>query len=275
MSDAVSCVSIDGRLVPADAPVIRADDRGFVHGDGAFETVALLDGVPQGWAWHLERLRAGLQVLGIDAPIGGLRGALDALVRANGCGVGRATARISVSRGWGEPPCPTVLLTTRPAPSPRDSVDLVCVPATRTVASVKALSYLPAVLARRAHPGAEPLFVEGDEVLEGATTNLFACDGSTLVTPAADGRILPGVMRRAVGEVCGDAGLRLERRRLTCTEVLTSECFVTNALVGLVPVARLDGVALRAPGPWLDALREGAFARLAVDSGGVGGAGRM
>lgn len=274
MSEAASWVSIDGRLAPADAPAIRPDDRGFLHGDGAFETVALWDGAPQGWAWHLERLRAALQTLGIDAPTDGLREAIDALVAANACGAGGAVARISVSRGWGEPPQPTVLVTTRPAPPPLASLALVTVPGARSVAAVKALSYLPAVLARRANPGAEPLFVDGDEVLEGATTNLFARVGAALATPAADGRILAGVMRRAVCEVCASAGLRLETRRLTCTEVLTSECFVTNAVIGLVPVSRLDDVALRAPGAWLDLLREEALARLAVD-GGAGGAGRV
>lgn len=266
MSQGVQLVSVDGSLVPSDRPVIRADDRGFLHGDGAFETIRVASGAPRGWSWHLERLRGALETLAIDAPVGRLRGWLDALLVATGTEA--CAARISVSRGWGEPPTPTVVISLRAMRAPT-VVHLVSVPAGRALPALKSLAWLPAAEARRAHPGAEPLFVDGEDVLEGATSNVFVCDGETLVTPAADGRILPGVMRRAVLAAAGGAGLKTEARRLTLSEVRRSQCFVTNAVIGLVEVDRLDAAPLRPPGRWLQRVREGALALLAVDDGGA------
>ncbi len=258
MSHPAEFVLVDGRLAPAGTPVLRGDDRGFLHGDGAFETIRLEDGHPQGWRWHLERLSAALKTLEIDAPMASLLGWLRALVVANR---GAEIVRISVSRGWGEPPTATVLMTARAAPA-RGPVALASLDSARALAGLKSLSYLPAVLARRRCGEAEPLFVEGGYVLEGATTNLFARVEDTLVTPPADGRILPGVMRRAVLAVGA-----VEQRPLTRTEVLGWECFVTNAVIGLVPVVSIDGHALARPGPWLNQLREDALALLALDDG--------
>ena len=44
---------------------VLADD-GFYFGIGAFETIAVEDGVPQLLEWHLERLRKSLAFFGID-----------------------------------------------------------------------------------------------------------------------------------------------------------------------------------------------------------------
>ena len=50
-------VAVLGRgVVPADEPVLRADDRGAVHGDGLFETMHVRDGRPWLVDEHLARL---------------------------------------------------------------------------------------------------------------------------------------------------------------------------------------------------------------------------
>ncbi|NQT87702.1 hypothetical protein HQ560_13110, partial [bacterium] len=46
-------VSINGRLAPADEPVATASDRGFLYGDGLFETLRSYDGRPCLLAEHL------------------------------------------------------------------------------------------------------------------------------------------------------------------------------------------------------------------------------
>ncbi|MEK9755172.1 MAG: aminotransferase class IV, partial [Rhodospirillaceae bacterium] len=51
-----------------DLARIDAADRGFLLGDGLFETVAVRDGRVWRVARHLARLRAGADVLGIAVP---------------------------------------------------------------------------------------------------------------------------------------------------------------------------------------------------------------
>ena len=47
---------------------VLADD-GFYFGIGAFETIAVEEGIPQLLAWHLERLRDSLAFFGIDQSV--------------------------------------------------------------------------------------------------------------------------------------------------------------------------------------------------------------
>ena len=54
----------DGR--PCDA--IPVDDRAVQYGDGLFETVAVRDGRPRLWNYHVERLQSSAVRLGIEAP---------------------------------------------------------------------------------------------------------------------------------------------------------------------------------------------------------------
>ncbi len=47
---------------------VPLEDRAFQYGDGLFETIALVNGVPRYLQWHIERLSKGLSVLDIDLP---------------------------------------------------------------------------------------------------------------------------------------------------------------------------------------------------------------
>ncbi len=85
------------------------------------------------------------------------------------------------------------------------------------------------------------------EVLETDRANVFAVIGGVLRTPAADGRILPGVTRARVLAAARDEGLPVVAGSLTAAELLAaSEVFVTSAVQGLLPVLAADG----RPGGW-------------------------
>lgn len=249
-------ILLNGRLHPADAPVLRADDRGFVYGDGAFETVRIVDGRPRLLSRHLTRLAATLDALAIRAPRGvDLRRDLGRLVAENGLGAGEAVARITVSRGVGGGPRPgalgsdpTVLITARPLPGHiaerRRGVRLRTVEGPhRALPHHKTLCYLPGVLALAAvGPDEEPLLVDGDAVLEGATCNVFARVGAEVRTPPM-GAILPGVARAALLAGAARAGIDvveapLDRAMLAAADAI----WVSNALLPVAPVVALDGV---------------------------------
>ena len=58
-------VLLNDRLVPAARARISALDRGFVYGDGLFETVRVYAGAPYGLAAHLQRLARSARVFRI------------------------------------------------------------------------------------------------------------------------------------------------------------------------------------------------------------------
>ncbi|WP_293786289.1 aminodeoxychorismate synthase component I [uncultured Aeromicrobium sp.] len=99
--------------------------------------------------------------------------------------------------------------------------------------------------------GAEPLLIDGDDVLETARASIFVVFDDGLHTPTLDGRILPGTMRARVIERARDRGIPVFERRIRLDELAgASEVFATNALRGLVPVHEIDGVgSWPVPGP--------------------------
>ena len=47
---------------------VSADDRAVQYGDGLFETIAIRDGAPRLWDYHVERLQSGAARLGLAVP---------------------------------------------------------------------------------------------------------------------------------------------------------------------------------------------------------------
>ncbi|MEK7766020.1 MAG: aminotransferase class IV, partial [bacterium] len=118
-------VWINGKLVPARRAVVSAFDRGFLYGDGVYETLRAYEGVPFHLMEHYARLRRSCAGLGIRCPFSleGFRRALVATLRANR--LKDAVLRLTVSRGPGPVRLnpagfhhPTAVILPRPVPSP-------------------------------------------------------------------------------------------------------------------------------------------------------------
>lgn len=263
-------VMVGDRLYPTDAPTLRADDRGFLYGDGVFETIRVVGGRPCHLDLHLDRLSAALRALAIrpptDPPLG-IR--LATLLTANGldrADAGECAVRITVSRGPGTGPRPTtgpptVVLTARSLGHGfrrrREGVALRTVRGLhRVLPRLKSLCYLPAVLALAAvADDEEPLFVDdARRVLEGATCNVFARFGDRLVTPP-EADVLPGVARGLLLQRASALGLSCTPEPLPLDRMLAADgLWVSNALLPLAPVSAVDGV-LRATDPMTRRLR--------------------
>src|SRR6476469_6845806 len=71
---------VNGELVAAELPVIRADDHGLVVGDGVFETMSVEDGVPFALTRHLNRLHRSAAGLGIEVDDAFVRAGIDAVL---------------------------------------------------------------------------------------------------------------------------------------------------------------------------------------------------
>ena len=256
-------VLVDGRSAPAGVPCgVPADDRGFAYGDGVFRTVRTDRGRPWLWAEHLAVLQRDCARLGI--PLGPeQRRALcrDAAVLAGGeDGVLRVTVtRGSGPRGYRPPTDPrsrVVLsfLPGPPAPLPAAAVAVrLCrTPVARSpaTAGVKHLGRLEQVLARAEWDDPrwfEGLMEDGAGLLVcGTTSNLFLRRGPVLRTPALDLAGVAGVVRE---RLLGDDALRtavgietVETGCIAADELRgADELFLTNAVLGVRAVARVDG----------------------------------
>ncbi|RRJ99604.1 aminotransferase class IV [Opitutaceae bacterium TAV3] len=128
----------------------------------------------------------------------------------------------------------------------------------RALPAHKTLNYLENLLARRAARAAgfdEALFVTPcGTVLEGSASTLFIVKHGLVLTPPLALGILPGVMRAAVLAHLGPQRAREEI--VTRDELLAAdEVFVTNALMGVMPVVRIDAHEFDQNAPVITALR--------------------
>lgn len=116
-------VFLNGQLLPEERAVVSVFDRGFLYGDGLFETLLLRHGKPFEWARHLDRLRRGARFLQLEVPYpdAELWSFVQELAKANG--MPDAVLRIQLLRGVGPrgyAPAgvgrPTLVMTLHPAP---------------------------------------------------------------------------------------------------------------------------------------------------------------
>jgi para-aminobenzoate synthetase/4-amino-4-deoxychorismate lyase len=84
---------------------------------------------------------------------------------------------------------------------------------------------------------ATPLIVEpGAEVLEAGWGNVWAVEGTRLLTPPADGRILPGVTRARLLGLAGELGLEAAEERLSLERLARADAILlTSSLRLAVP----------------------------------------
>lgn len=197
---------------------------------GVFETVLVERGQPVRLDEHLRRLRAALEEVYGSA----LAPTVQALAEsaASRC-QGRSRLRILAD------PDGSVAVTVTPAPPGRPGPTTLMPFLLRGGLGARKWRDRRLIDALQGiAPGTVALFIDADRlVLEAAYANLWIVEGDTLITPPADGRILPGVTRaeilstaRSAREECIDLD-----RLTSCNEV-----FLTSS-VSLRHGARLAG----------------------------------
>ncbi|MBI5644338.1 MAG: aminotransferase class IV [Deltaproteobacteria bacterium] len=263
-------IYVNGSLVDENKASIPVFDRGFSYGDGLFETMRACDGRPVFLKEHLERLKKGAAAISI--PRAKLKpvesdienGILSELLEKNGLSEGEAYIKIiltrGVDRGGHLPPKdldPTTVILTKPLEKKtlegtrKNGVRAVLVRGyAPALPGIKSLNYLPNILAKLEAgrlKAAEGLFVDHrGRVTEGTSTNLFVVIRGIIRTPPLSGgpftdKCLPGVTRGAVIKLASGHDIKLQEAPVHEKTLLASEeAFLTNAILGIVPLIRVD-----------------------------------
>lgn len=251
----MSRIWVNGRTMRANASALSPADRGFLLGDGVFETILLKDGMPHRWWAHLERMNDGLNALGIAPLIEEvLLEACQEIASSNGLTEG--VIRLTISRGPGgrglEPDPltnPTVVIEVNPLPEKPSSLSLMWVdfprrnPASLS-ARCKVIGYSDMMIARNSARQEDAdmailLSVTG-EVACCDSANLFWFSQGVWKTPALSTGAMPGVTRTAIlksAEQGGEPVMEVSETRNDLSEA-EAVC-VTNSILGVVPVVQI------------------------------------
>ncbi|MGH3209290.1 MAG: aminodeoxychorismate synthase component I [Trebonia sp.] len=205
---------------------------------GVFTSLLVTDGVTQGMADHLARLAGNVRDLyGKELPA-----SLTAdLAR---CLATRPSGRLRITvRPVGGPLQATIEVVPQSPGAMAVTLRPVTVP--RGIGAHKYRDRrLLAELNARAQTGPDQhllLIDETGELLETDRANVFAVIDGVLLTPPADGRLLPGTTRAAVLRAAHGHGVLTGQKPLTLDELTqASEVFVTNAVVGVLPVTAVE-----------------------------------
>lgn len=253
---------LNGHFVAEERAVIPVNDRGFLLGDGLFETMRVTGRRPFRFAQHLDRLARGADFLKIKLPFPPeeLEKFAGQLIEKNR--MPEAVMRLTLTRGPGgrgyapsAKSTPTVVMTLHPVPPPPNPAGwhLVTssfrIPAGDPLASFKTTSKILHVMARAeaAERGADEalLLNANEEVAETAGGNLFWVQANILCTAPAGRGVLPGITRAVVFEICKALKLKITERIIKPAALKHCEgIFVTQSVFGIVPVAALDGKAV-------------------------------
>ena len=252
-------VWLNDELIPISQARVPVNDRGFLYGDGLFETLRAEAGRVHFLNEHLERLAASARAFRLSFPANvPWQERLARLLTANGLSRGPARVKILLTRGVAEglglpEKCrPTLVIYAQPymPPSPEAYAagwPVVIFPEGRStfVGRHKSLNYLFYLAARQfaLDQGAkEALILEADGLVsEGAATSLIYLHQGQYYLPAS-ASALPGVTVTVLGRGLAARGLSLKPRRTTVAHLLEAGgLWLANSLMGLMPVAAVDG----------------------------------
>lgn len=239
-------VVFNGVALRASDAAVSPFGAGMQLGHGVYTTLKVEGGRPVFFAGHQARLASDARAVGLQPPeLDGLRQRVDLCLSKNA--VADAALKILLfqdARGASElialrGPSPLEAARTRgcrlkTAAGPAGSPATLC---------HKTTSYLAHLLARQAAQAAgcdDALWLDqSDRILETAGANLFVVDaGGAVLTPPVSLGLLPGVVRGAI--LRDFSGAR--EAEVSCAMLMdAAEVFITNSLIGVLPVAAVDG----------------------------------
>ena len=251
----MSAVWFNGSFVEGNLP-LDAYDRGFLLGDGIFETVAVINHKALWLDDHVQRMARTATELGLPFDAEGLFAGLTEVLKksATQC----EALRITLSRGKterglaGDGASPSLLITLDVFATQnlfqlcRLKVSQVRRNEFAPSSRLKTLSYIDGIAAARevAAEADDALMLNtSDHVASSTVANLFVLHGDALITPSLDQGVLPGITRRILLDK--KLGFKPVERTVALEDLVRADAvFLCNSLRFIRPVTTLNGEPL-------------------------------
>ncbi len=254
-------ISLNTKIIPDTEGSISITDRGFLYGDGIFETIRSYNGTPFKLNEHIERLRnsSGKLKIVFEYTNSEIGDNIKALIEKNN--IQNAYIRITLSRGVGgsglgisDNHKPTLLIQAKPfTPYENKLYDegmtLVVSKSRRStscsISCHKTTNLLKSIMLKEeanTKSANEVVILNTDGfVAECVVSNIFIVNNGSVTTPSLDTNILPGITRRTILDICNNSSIPASEEHFTKETLIKSdEIFITNSLMEIMPVSRID-----------------------------------
>ena len=269
-------VWLNDQLVDSDKAMVSIFDHGFTVGDGAFETLKVVNNNPVAITRHIERLSYSLKTIGIEFEKEELlRKAISEVISANQQLGSTMRMRITYTSGIGPLGSDrtkdnfTLVVAVSPEANWPETAIVATVNEPRNdksmLAGSKTTSYAQnaAVLAiaksKQAHEALVPN--TRNQLCEGTGSNIFVVKNSKIMTPPLSSGCLGGITRALVCQWFEVEEVDMPMSILNEVD----EAFLTSSTRDIQPISKIDDRLLNAPGPISVKLRDEFKAKISTN----------
>lgn len=247
----MSWVFINGEVIEDNEAHISVFDHGLVTGDGAFEALAVYDGVPFALTRHLQRLAKTVQGMRLPIPdLDYIRQGVIQTIEANPCPTAKLRITYTAGRAGlssdraGAEPMVIVAMTAQEFEQKKGTLALAPWPRNErgVLAGLKTTSYAENVIGldwAKSEGADEVLFANlAGNLCEGSGSNIFLVLRGRIVTPPLSAGCLAGVTRDLVLEITDAVEEDVEVGAMYSDDC--EEVFITSTLRDIQGIERID-----------------------------------
>lgn len=250
-------IYLNGSYLPAEKAFISIQDRGYLLGDGLFETLRCYDKKPFALPDHWQRLQYGAEFLQIPIPISywELQNTITELLKGfkldQSIGIRITLSRGTAPRGLCPPPSPTPCLLIEPfIIDVKKSVINACISDVivndySLLNRFKSLNYLEKILAiqKATAKGFNDTILLNTKSLVVSTTtaNIFIVNHNTVYTPSLHDGALPGVTKKKIALLCQMLQINYVEESISIAKLLNaSEIFISNSIIEISQISAIS-----------------------------------
>ena len=252
-------IYLNGTYLEKDQARLSLDDRGFLFADGVYEVIRIYNGVLFEAPAHLARLADGLRKMQIGfVGAGEISAIADHLLEENDVAPNGFRLYVQITRGAaprqhafppsGTPPtiyCEVGPLATHPEDQERGAAAITTADQRWARCDIKSTALLPNVLANQlaVEAGArEAIFVKDGMVTEATHSSVLGVVDGIVRTAPLSNRILAGITRGVILDLCDDLGIPVAAFPMTDAEMRDAdELFITGTSCEVTPIVQVDG----------------------------------
>lgn len=261
-------IMLNNKFYTLQEAAIPVMDRGYLFGDGIFETMKSSGGKVYALEKHLSRWQMAMDDLCYGHKINpdDIKKAISSTLEKNGLQAKKAYIKLIATRGrfkgelnFSLVAKPNILIITKPLkPYPvqyyRQGVKIIKSEVTRPAYGgiayrYKLINYFENIYAKNEAVGKqaqEAIFLtEKGTVLEGATSNIFMVKNQQVYTTPLTYNILPGITRQMVIEECRHHHIKLREKKFSFPDLVAAdEIFITNSIMDVMPVTSIENFSV-------------------------------